>query len=309
MAYTDREDLNYLGVLYLIGQMKTPFLNMIGGLMGTARGMMSRSFRFPLNQHYSLVAASQDTQAESVAAAAGTPVTTLRGQDYNVCQIMKKDAQVSFAKQSATGEFAGIQVLGEQEVTDELSFQKQAQLYQLALDINFSFHQGAFTDVNLANTNQKTRGMFEAIATNAIAAGGAALSKALIDQLLRTMAAAGCAFNNPVAFVNAYQKQQLSDIYGYAPMDRNVGGVNIKQIETDFCMLGIVYDPNVPTTSLGIYDLAYCRPVFLPYEGKVLAWYDEAQQGAKKGGFWYTQLGLDYGAEEFHGKLTGLAVA
>ena len=34
MAYTDREDLNYLGQLYLVGANQTPFLNAIGGLSG-----------------------------------------------------------------------------------------------------------------------------------------------------------------------------------------------------------------------------------------------------------------------------------
>ena len=56
MAYTDREDLNYLGRLYLIGANQTPFLNMIGGLNA---GKTSQSFLFPMAQPYSLAAASQ----------------------------------------------------------------------------------------------------------------------------------------------------------------------------------------------------------------------------------------------------------
>ena len=64
------------------------------------------------------------------------------------------------------------------------------------------------------------------------------------------MAAAGSVFVNPVVFVNAFQKQKISDIYGYAPESRNVGGLNIQQIETDFAQLGIVWAPRMPTDTL-----------------------------------------------------------
>jgi len=37
MAYTDREDLNYLGQLYQIGANETRFLIMIGGLQQGAK--------------------------------------------------------------------------------------------------------------------------------------------------------------------------------------------------------------------------------------------------------------------------------
>ena len=45
MAYTDRDDSNYLGILYNIGANQTPFLNMMGGLNG---GKTTRSFNFPV---------------------------------------------------------------------------------------------------------------------------------------------------------------------------------------------------------------------------------------------------------------------
>ncbi len=306
MAYTDREDLNYLGDLFLIGANQTPFLNMIGGLSG---GKSYKSFQFPLAQPWALSAASQNTQSEATSAAAGTPTTITRAQDYNTAQIMKYDVEVSYAKQSTTGEFSGIQVDGNQPVQDELAFQKTGQLRQMAIDVEYSFLQGTFVDVSGAATNQTTRGIIEGTATNAVAAGAGALSKDMIQELLRDMAGTGSQFINPVIFVNAFQKQALSDIYGYAPTDRNVGGVNIKTIETDFAVLGVVYAPQMATDTLQIAEMSVCSPVFVPYNGQAISYTDTAVSAAKKGGFWYTQVGLDYGPEEYHGKITGLATS
>jgi hypothetical protein len=146
--------------------------------------------------------------------------------------------------------------------------------------------------------------------SNTVDAAAAGLSKSLIDQLLRTMAGNGAEFINPVVFVNAYQKQKISDIYGYAPEDRNVGGFNIKQVETDFAILGIVWAPNIPTSTLLIADLSICSPVFLPVPEKGVLFYEElSKTGAAEKGQIYGQIGLDYGPEEYHGTITNLATS
>ena len=134
--------------------------------------------------------------------------------------------------------------------------------HQIALDVDYTFLNGAYQQATAANVAAKTCGIITAATTNTVNAASATLSKALLDQLLRTMAANGAEFVNTVIFVNAFQKQKISDIYGYAPQDRNVGGYNIKQIETDFAVLGIVWAPNVPAATLLIADLAFCSPVF-----------------------------------------------
>ena len=95
MAYTDTEDLNYRGELYLIGANQTPFLSMIGGLNV---GKRTNSFQFPLGQTYALSAASQNVQTETVSAAAGTATTITRSEDTNTVQLMKYDVAVTFAK-------------------------------------------------------------------------------------------------------------------------------------------------------------------------------------------------------------------
>ena len=309
MAYTDREDLNYLGQLYLIGANQTPFLNMIGGL---GNGKISNSFNFPIAQPWALRAADQATAVKSEATSVSdtTAITYTRAQDYNTCQIMKYPYEVSFAKASTFGEISGLAIAnGEQPVRDELAFQKMAALKQAAIDTEYSFLQGSYVAQSTAATVAKTRGIIEAVATNTVAGGSAALTKAMVDELMREMAANGAEFENMVLFCNAFQKQAISNLYGYAPESRNVGGVNVNQIETDFCMLGVQWAPYMPTGTILIADMAKVSPVFCPYEGQIIADVETAVTTAKKGGFLYMQIGLDYGPEEMHGTLTGLATS
>ena len=310
MAYTDREDLNYLGQLYLIGANQTPFLNMIGGLTGG--GKTYPAFNFPIAQPWALRAADQATAVKSEATSISdtTAITYARGQDYNTVQIMKYPYEVSFAKQSTFGEISGLAVAGQdQPVRDELAFQKSAALKQAAIDTEYSFLQGTYVAQSASDTVAKTRGIIAATTTNAVAAGSTALSKTHIEGLLQTMAANGAEFTNMVLFCNGFQKRALSALYGYAPESRSVGGVNITQIETDFAMLGVVWDPFMPTSTVLIADVSKCSPVFCPYEGQVIADIETAVTTAKKGGFLYMQIGLDYGPEEMHGKITGLTTA
>jgi len=306
MAYTDREDLNYIGQLFLIGANQTPFLNMIGGMNG---GKRARSFLFPVAQPWSLSAASQPAITEADSVSSNTATTVVRNQDTNTVQIFQETVEVSHAKQSTVGEIGGISVLGDQPVMDEFDFQRQAALRQIAIDLEYSFLQGAFQDAVNTATAAKMRGLKNAITTNTVAASGATLTKAIADTMFATMAATGAIFENVVILANAFQKQKLSDIYGFAPEDRNVGGVNIKQIETDFGMVGIVFDPHMPTDEIYAVEISVCSPVFTPFEGQLMTFEMLAQVAASRKGQWYAQVGLDYGPEEYHGSVTGLATA
>jgi len=309
MAYTDREDLNYLGELFLVGAYMTPFLNMIGGLEGQ-RSKVSKSFIHPIAQPWGLSAASQPAISEAVSVAAQTAGTVIRAQDTNTVQIFQETVDVSYAKQSTIGEISGLSAVGDQPVEDEFGFQKAAALRQIALDADYSMLNGTYQAGANATTAAKMRGIITACLTNTVAAGGIDISKALIDEVLREMADNGAVFQNMVLLCNAFQKQGISDIYGYAPEDRHVGGVNIKQIETDFAMIGIVYAPNVPAATVLISDMDYVFPTFCPVPDKGLLFYeDKDATAASKKGQLYGQIGIDYGPEEFHGTLTDLSTS
>ncbi len=304
---------NYVGELFLIGANDTPFLNMIGGLQGG--GVTLASMEFAVAQPWSLEAAAQPDIDETTSLTAPTAWTYVREQDKNVCQIFQKSISVSYVKQSVTGMITadgttGLSLPGDNPVQNEFDFQVAAALQQIAVDVEYTFLHGEYQLATNAGVSYRSRGIVTAATTNTVAAGNGALTKALLDQLLRTMASNGAKFQNSVLFCNAFQKQQISNIYGYAPEDRNVGGVNIKQIETDFAMLGIVWTPKITTSTVLIADLSVCRPVFCPVPNKGVLFRDTlAKVGASEKEQIYGQIGLDYGPEEYHGTLTGLSTS
>lgn len=298
---------NFVGELFRIGANKTPFLNMIGGLEG-GNAKQCASFKFPVAQPWALESASQPSITETDSLTAPTPTTYVRGQDTNTVQIFQEQVSISYAKQSVVGELDGLAIEGVQPVRNEKDFQIAANLQQISFDADYSFLNGTYQAATDAATAAKTRGIVTATTTNTVAAAAATLSKALLNQLLRTMAANGSIFENMVIFCNAFQKQQLTNIYAYAPESRNVGGVNINQIETDFAILGVVWAPNVPTTTLLLAEMSVCSPVFLPVPDKGVLFYEElSRTGASEKGQIYGQIGIDYGPEEYHGTITGLA--
>jgi hypothetical protein len=306
---------NYTGELFLIGANQTPFLNMIGGLQG---GMIRTvgDFQFPLAQPWALEAAAQPSVTETASLTAPDPWTYVRGQDVNTVQIFHRAVTVSYAKQSVTGQITADPTTGlvdatqQQPVQNERDFQIAAHMRQIAVNADYTFLNGAYQQATDAGTAAKTRGIITACTTNSVNAGGAALSRLLVNSLIKSMADNGAQFMNTVIFCNAFQKQQISEIYGYAPQDRNVGGLNINQIETDFAMIGVVWAPNVPAATLLIADLAVCSPVFLPVPEKGVLFYEElSKTGAAEKGQIYGQIGIDYGPEEYHGKITNLSTS
>lgn len=306
---------NYTGELYLIGANQTPFLNMIGGLQGGAIRTVA-DFQFPLAQPWALESASQPAITETASLTAPNPWTYVRDQDVNTVQIFHRAVTISYAKQSVTGQVTAdattnlVDITGMQPVQNERDFQIAAHMRQIAVNTEYTFLNGSYQKATNAGVAAKCRGIITACSTNTVAAGSADLSKSMIDNLLRTMAGNGAEFINPVVLVNALQKQRLSDIYGYAPQDRNIGGYNINQIETDFAVLGVVWAPQVPAATLLIADLAVCAPVFLPVPEKGVLFYEElSKTGAAEKGQIYGQLGLDYGPEEYHGTITGLSTS
>jgi hypothetical protein len=124
------------------------------------------------------------------------------------------------------------------------------------------------------------------------------------------MADNGAMWMEPVIFANSLQKQRITDIYAYAPESRNVGGVNISQIETDFAQLGVVYDRHMPTDEVYIIDVAMLRPRFLTIPGKGHFFMEPlARTGSSVRAQLYGEIGLEYGPDIAHGSITGLTTS
>lgn len=301
---------NYLGDLFLIGANQTPFLGILGGLEG-ARTKVTKDFEFSLASPYALEAAAQPAITETASLTAPTAVTYVRGQDVNTVQIFQKQVSLSYSKLSSMRNLSGLAIAGNEPAdTDELAFQKAAAMRQVAVDMEFTFLQGAYQKATNAGVAAKTRGIIAACTTSTVAASAAAFSKTLLDQLLRAMAGNGAVFQTMTLFANAFQVNSISDEYGYAPMSTTTGGIAVQTILTDFCTLAVKFDPFMPTDTILIADMAWCAPVCLPVPGKGTIFYETlSKTGAGESGQIYGQFGLDYGPEEYHGTITGLATS
>lgn len=106
------------------------------------------------------------------------------------------------------------------------------------------------------------------------------------------------------AYANAYGKSVL-----ITEANRNVGGVNLQTIETDFGRLNLMMDRHAPQDTIIVVSLEDLMPVFLNVPGKGHFFEEElARTGASTDVQLYGEIGLKYGAEKHHAVMTGLPV-
>ena len=303
---------NYAGELFTADPTQTPFLSMIGGLTG---GKQTDNYEFPTAVLFDYPAAAQPEISETASATAPAASAIARSQESNVVQIHQEVIDLTYAKLSNGGRMSGINTAGQNpNPSDEKAWQIQQKLIKIARDVEYSFLRGSYQKATSAAVANKTRGMLELAATvNTIDGASGAITTAMIKELMLEMANNGAYFNNMVLFAGAKQKQKITSLYenqlGYNKgAERNVGGMNITEIETDFCKLGIVWDRFMPDDSILIADMAHIAPVFQAVPGKGVLFEEElAKVGASDRIQLYAQIGLAHGPAFLHGSITGLA--
>jgi hypothetical protein len=312
---------NYLGVLFLAGKKKTPFLQAIGG--GLDGNGMPRNYReakdwnFPLTNTMTIDAPSQPAITEATAMATATATTYVGAETNNTVQIFQERVTVSYPKMSNKNVLAGLAIPGEvQWENDPFVIQQMMHFRQMAADMDHTMLQGDHQAMAGGSGNAaKTRGIITAIATNAVAAGTHALTTAHMNEAGKDLFDNGADMDNMAIWVNSWQKKKLTDLYGVVPEDRSIGGANITRVITDFFDAPVFLDPNMPTDTVLIADMDYVKPVFLivdhPTKGRMPPCFYEslAQVGAGEIGHIYCQAGLDYGHEKQHAKITGLTTS
>lgn len=114
--------------------------------------------------------------------------------------------------------------------------------------------------------------------------------------------------------LNSVQKRAVTKAYMSAfgqfhETSRNVGGVDVDTIETDFGTLSVMLDRHMPQDTIAVVSLEQLMPVFLQVPGKGHFFEEElAKVGAADNVQIYGEIGLEYGNERTHGVLTGLLV-
>jgi hypothetical protein len=318
LAGTYWENYGYIGELYTASRKETPFLSAIGYINeGIGGGKVTTNFEFPVANQYSLTAAAGTAITEDATKSAPGYVDHALTQYKNVCEIHYLGVEATYVALATWGRISGVATAGQVMTLDDLLAHKiMIRLAEIARNIEYRFlgvgsDYACSTDADVAN---KTRGLIECAsnASNTVAAGSIDLNKDLVQTLLRTMYAAGAQFVDPVIIVNAFQKQKISEIFGYAPTDRNIGGVDIKQIEIDLIgNVPVLLDPIQPTSVLTVADLGVCSPVFQQVPGKPLGiFYEEhGRTAAMISGQLFGMIGLDHGPYFAHGTITGLTTS
>jgi len=298
--------VNYVGELFTASQKQTPIVSLIPN-------KRVQNDEFPLSVEYALATAAQNVRSEDDAVTAPTAVDVTTSQTKNSIQIMHHSILVTYKAQSNMNRITGIADANVPvSIQDHVDFQTARKLETIKRDMEVSAINGTYVASSASSASTATRGIFEAIsdASNGVAAGSADLSKALINQALREAYADGALFENMAFVVNAFQKQQISDIYAYVPTDRFLGGENIQAIETDFGRAFVILNPHMDTNDFLILDLAVCANVFQPVPGKGELFSEPlAVVGAATKGQLYTQWGFDYGASFRHNAVTGLSTS
>lgn len=138
-----------------------------------------------------------------------------------------------------------------------------------------------------------------------------------IDGLLQSVYDNGGISDQGTAtlFVPSGQKRAITKAYrdasdGTALLGgtRNVGGVAVDTLITDFGTLNIVIDRHLPADAVAVVSLEQLQPVFLSVPGKGVLFEEAlAKTGATDKTQIYGEIGLKYGNEASHGVIRGLA--
>ncbi|WP_073946518.1 SU10 major capsid protein [Streptomyces kebangsaanensis] len=307
---------NFVGELFAASPQDTPFLSAIGGLTG-GRSVPTTLFQW---QGYDLRDAADDRQRVE-GAAAPTGEARARFNVTNVVEIHQEVIELSYTKLAATGQFAStgsahpgaVGIAGANPVPDEADWQIRQSLVQTARDIEKTFITGKFANPSTNATPRKTRGILQAIATNVIDAAGDPLDHEMVLDLLQMAWEHGGIQESGMATLmcNGYQKRMLTKLFvtdaNYQETTRNVGGVSVSTIITDFGELNVMLNRYMPTDEIAIVSLEQCQPTFLQIPGKGFLFVEPlAKVGASERSQIYGEVGLEYGNEKAHGKITGL---
>lgn len=303
---------NYTGQLYSVAPSETPFLSAIGGLNGGS-STSAPDFEWQTEDLESTSANNAKLEGANAPTASGVS----RSNVSNTVEIHQETIEVSYSKQAATGLHNGINTEVGNPITDEVSHQTMLKLRKIAVDIEKSFLSGVYARPGTNATARTTRGVLTAITTNVFANGGTnrALTKTIVDQALKTMFANGGLVNesSTVILTGPDQRLNISTIYNATGLNvptstRNVGGVSIDTVITDFGTFGVMLDRWMPAGQVAIVDLSVCQPVFMDIPGKGHLFVEPlAKNGSADRYQIYGEVGLKYGPEVYHGLIKDLS--
>jgi hypothetical protein len=299
---------NFVGDLFTISPEDTPFLSAIGGLTG-GRPAVDKRFEW---EFYDLRDPDETRQALE-GANAPAPEERVRANDFNVVEIHHEAVSISYTRQAVAAR-GGYETTarGSSPVADELAWQTDQQLKQIARDVELGFIVGSFANPSNNSSVRKTRGILEAITTNVRDMGHSVPDVDDINDLFQIAYQNGGLQEGETRtiIVGPGMKRLLTKLFirdvgqGFYQQSRNVGGVNLTTIETDFGTASIMVDRYMPAGTLVAASLEECAPRILQIPGKGFLFFEElAKVGSATSGQIYGEIGLEYGNERKHAKM------
>jgi hypothetical protein len=292
---------------------------MSGGLTG-GKAIAAKEFTWEVEDN--VAAAVNNSKLEG---GDPTPSAIIRQEVKNVVEIHQESVQISYTKQAIVGQLgaggagtgaqyaiANAPILGNQPVQGEIPHQLELTINKIARDVELSFLSGVY-DYPVDNvTNRQTRGILTAITTHDQAF--ATDIRTSLNLMLAGMyedEQTVAPLISPVLFMNGTTKVQTSleftNNLGLTDRSRVVGGVNVETIVTDFGTFGVVLDRYMPTDEIALFDMSVIYPCFLPIPGKGHFFTEPlAKTGAYDHVQLYGEIGVEYGPEQFHGKINSI---
>lgn len=300
---------NFSGLLFNKGNVQTPFSTLIGG-----KSRNTSSWEFAMSQEYDTdETLTQPAITETASLTAPAADFVSRSQNTNVVQIFHEALSVSYGKQSSMGQLSGLNIAGQEaNPATELDFQTAQKMIKIANKIEHTFLNGTYQKGTYDDVAYKTRGITSAITTNVKAAGGVGLSYWMIAELLQSMSDHNAPTNGLAVMCRPVHIMQINadavnNGLTVIPAAREVNGLKIDLIITPFGEVGLINNPKVASATALFVNPAVCSPVYMDVPGKGNFFREElAKTGACDNYQIYGQVGLDYGIEHYHGKITGL---
>lgn len=304
-------------MLFNKGNTRTPFLSMIGG-----KNRYTNSVEFILGQEYASEDGDIPNISESGSLTAPDPSYITRSQNTNVTQIFQDAVAISYAKMSNMGTLAGANIEGQEaNPQNELDFQVGNKMRKLARAIEKTFIQGTYNKATKDSEVNKTRGMDQAIVTNVISAqSGSGANKKnapldiwLVNDLVQKMRDNGADITNLVLWVDTVNLNQLngSAIENGVEMGKAYAseyGIQVRDLLLPIGKIRVALGEFLPEGTVFAFNFDVINPVEQPVPGKGNFFLEElAKTGAGEKYQLFGQIGLDYGNELFHGKITGLS--
>lgn len=298
-------------MLFNKGNTRTPFMSMISG-----KTKYTNSVEFILGQEYQSEDGDIPAISETASLTAPDPSYITRSQNTNVTQIFQDAVAISYAKMSNMGTLSGANIAGQQaNPMDELDFQVGNKMRKLARSIEKTFIQGKYNKATTDATINKTRGMDEAIKTNVIAASNAPLDIWLVNDLVQKIRDNGGDISNLVLWLDTVTLNQLngSAVESGVEMGQaysNEYGIQVRDLLLPIGRIRTALGEFIPSGTTYAFNFDAISPVEQPVPGKGNFFLEPlAKEGAGDKYQIFGQIGLDYGNELLHGKITGLSTS